>query len=156
MRGVTSNLTIFEKAIDSSDDYSDQLREQAERQKSASEIYEALAVRDIQMAADLLAPVFEKTRGTDGFVSLECSPLLAHDTSATIEEVRHLWRVLNRKNVMIKIPATNMGNSKNITNKTFNEASQAAGQSAEEAKKNTLELLQKTLGAEQPPQEQKK
>lgn len=109
LRGVTSNPTIFEKAIDSSDDYSDQLREQAERQKSASEIYEALAVRDIQMAADLLAPVFEKTDGADGFVSLECSPLLAHDTAATIEEVRHLWRVLDRKNVMIKIPATSEG-----------------------------------------------
>ena len=109
VRGVTSNPTIFEKAIDSSDDYSDQLREQAERQKSASEIYEALAVRDIQMAADLLAPVFEKTDGTDGFVSLECSPLLAHDTAGTIEQVRHLWRVLERKNVMIKIPATSEG-----------------------------------------------
>jgi transaldolase len=109
IRGITSNPTIFEKAIDSSNDYSDQLREQAERQKSASEIFEALAVRDIQMAADLLAPVFEKTDGTDGFVSLECSPLLAHDTTTTIEEVRHLWRVLDRKNVMIKIPATSEG-----------------------------------------------
>jgi len=103
IRGITTNPTIFEKAIDSSDDYSDQLREQAERQKNASEIYEALAVRDIQMAADLLAPVFEKTDGRDGFVSLECSPLLAHDTAATIEEVGHLWRVLNRKNVMINV-----------------------------------------------------
>ena len=66
LRGVTSNPTIFDKAIDSSGDYSDQLCEQAERQKSASEIYEALAVRDIQMAADLLAPVFDKTDGTYG------------------------------------------------------------------------------------------
>jgi transaldolase len=106
LRGVTSNPTIFEKAIDSTDDYSDQLREQAERRKGASEIYEALAVRDIQMAADLLAPVFRKTGGTDGFVSLECSPLLARDTAATVGEARHLWRLLNRKNVMIKIPAT--------------------------------------------------
>src|ERR1043165_6226573 len=89
LRGLTSNPTIFEKAIDSSDDYSDQLREQAELRKSASEIYEALAVRDIQMAADLLAPVFEKTGGADGFVSLECSPLHARDTAATIEEARH-------------------------------------------------------------------
>lgn len=109
IRGVTSNPTIFEKAIDSSDDYSNQLREQAERQKSASDIYEALVVRDIQMAADLLAPVFEKTDGTDGFVSLECSPQLAHDTAGTIEQVRHLWSVVNRKNVMIKIPATSEG-----------------------------------------------
>jgi transaldolase len=109
VRGVTSNPTILEKAIDSSDRYSDQLREQAERQKSASEIYEALAVRDITMAADQLARVFEKTDGKDGFVSLECSPLLACDTTATIEEARHLWRVLNRDNVMIKIPATSEG-----------------------------------------------
>jgi len=109
VRGVTSNPTIFERAIDSSDDYSDQLREQADRRKSASDIYEALVVRDIQMAADLLAPVFEKTDGTDGFVSLECSPLLAHDTAGTIEQVRHLWSVVNRKNVMIKIPATSEG-----------------------------------------------
>jgi transaldolase / glucose-6-phosphate isomerase len=109
IRGVTSNPTIFEKAIDSSDDYSDQLREQADRRKSASDIYQALVVRDIQMAADLLAPVFEKTDGSDGFVSLECSPLLARDTVRTIEEVRHLWSVVNRKNVMIKIPATSEG-----------------------------------------------
>jgi transaldolase len=109
IRGVTSNPTTFEKAIGSSDGYSEQLREQAESQKSASEIYEALVVRDIQMAADLLAPVFKKTEGADGFVSLECSPLLAHDTAATVEEVRHLWRVINRKNVMIKIPATPEG-----------------------------------------------
>ena len=109
LRGVTSNPTIFEKAIDSSDDYSGQLRELAEQRKSATEIFETLAVRDIQMAADLLAPVFEKTDGSDGFVSLECSPLLAHDTAATIEEVRHLWSMLNRKNVMIKIPATSEG-----------------------------------------------
>jgi transaldolase len=106
LRGVTSNPTLFEKAIDSSDDYSDQLCEQAERLESASEIYESLAVRDIQMAADLLAPVYEKTGGTDGFVSFECSPLLARDTSATIEEVRYLWRAISRKNLMIKIPAT--------------------------------------------------
>jgi len=106
LRGVTSNPTIFEKAIDRTDDYSGQLREQAERRKGAGEIYEALAVRDIQMAADLLAPVFKNTGGTDGFVSLECSPLLARDTAATVGEARHLWRLLNRKNVMIKIPAT--------------------------------------------------
>ena len=96
LRGVTSNPTIFEKAFDNSDDYSDQLREQAERLKSAGEIYKTLTVRDIQMAADLLAPVFEKTQGVDGFVSLECSPLLAHDTAVTINEVRHLWRAALR------------------------------------------------------------
>lgn len=109
LRGVTSNPAIFEKAITGSDLYNDQLRELAERNKSAVEIYEELAVRDIQSAADTLAVVYEKTGGTDGFVSLECSPLLAHDTAATIEEARRLWRWVDRKNVMIKIPGTPAG-----------------------------------------------
>lgn len=107
--GVTSNPAIFEKAISGSDDYTDQLRELAEQNKTAIEIYESLAVRDIQMAADTLAPVYEKTQGADGFVSLECSPLLARDTQGTIEEARRLWRWLDRPNVMIKIPGTAEG-----------------------------------------------
>jgi transaldolase/glucose-6-phosphate isomerase len=81
----------------------------AEQGKSAVEIYEALAIRDVQMAADVLATVYEKTGGTDGFVSLECSPLLANDTARTIEEARRLWNELSRKNVMIKIPGTPEG-----------------------------------------------
>jgi transaldolase len=109
LRGVTSNPAIFEKAIGGSDLYRDQLRELAQAGKSAVEIYEALAIRDIQMAADVLAPVFEKTGGADGFVSLECSPLLANDTAATIEETRRLWQLVDRKNVMIKIPGTPAG-----------------------------------------------
>ena len=109
LRGVTSNPAIFEKAITGSDLYNDQLRELAERNKSAAEIYEELAVRDIQTAADTLAVVYQKTGGTDGFVSLECSPLLAHDTAATIEEARRLWQWVDRKNVMIKIPGTPAG-----------------------------------------------
>jgi transaldolase len=109
LRGVTSNPAIFEKAITGSDLYTDQLRELAERNKSAQEIYEELAVRDIQSAADTLAPVYEKTGGTDGFVSLECSPILANDTAGTIEEARRLWRWVDRKNVMIKIPGTPAG-----------------------------------------------
>ncbi|HWO01063.1 MAG TPA: transaldolase [Blastocatellia bacterium] len=109
LRGVTSNPAIFEKAITGSDLYNDQLRELAERNKTAAEIYEELAVRDIQSAADILAPVYDKTLGTDGFVSLECSPLLANDTAATIEEARRLWRWVDRKNVMIKIPGTPAG-----------------------------------------------
>lgn len=109
LRGVTSNPAIFEKAITGSDLYNDQLRELAERNKSASEIYEELAVRDIQSAADTLAVVYEKTGGTDGYVSLECSPLLANDTAGTIEEARRLWRWVDRKNVMIKIPGTPAG-----------------------------------------------
>ena len=109
LSGVTSNPAIFEKAIVSSDLYADQLRELAEKSKSPQEIYEALAIQDIQMAADVLASVYERTGGTDGFVSLECSPLLANDTQATIEETRRLWQLVDRKNVMIKIPGTPEG-----------------------------------------------
>ncbi len=109
VRGVTSNPAIFEKAISGSGDYLDQIRELVAQHKSSTEIYEALAIADIQNAADILAPVFDKTQGKDGFVSLECSPLLAHETSATIEEARRLWREVARKNVMIKIPGTPAG-----------------------------------------------
>src|SRR5947207_4658887 len=109
LSGVTSNPAIFEKAIASSDLYADQLRDTAETGKNAQEIYEALAIQDIQMAADVLASVYDRTGGTDGFVSLECSPLLANDTNGTIEEARRLWAALDRKNVMIKIPGTEAG-----------------------------------------------
>ena len=109
LSGVTSNPAIFEKAIVSSDLYADQLRDTAGKGKNAQEIYEALAIQDIQMAADVLASVYDRTGGTDGFVSLECSPLLANDTQATIEETRRLWRLVDRKNVMIKIPGTPEG-----------------------------------------------
>ena len=107
--GITSNPAIFEKAISGSDLYTEQLNDLAGQGKSAVEIYEALAIRDVQMAADALAGVYEKTGGTDGFVSLECSPLLANDTARTIEEARRLWNELSRKNVMIKIPGTPEG-----------------------------------------------
>jgi transaldolase len=109
LSGITSNPAIFEKAIANSELYADQLRELAEQGKSAQEIYEALAITDIQMAADVLASVNERTGGTDGFVSLECSPLLANDTDATIVEARRLWGLIDRKNVMIKIPGTEAG-----------------------------------------------
>lgn len=109
LSGVTSNPAIFEKAIVSSDLYADQLRELAEKGERPQEIYEALAIKDIQMAADVLAGVYEKTGGTDGFVSLECSPLLANDTEGTIQETRRLWSLVDRRNVMIKIPGTPEG-----------------------------------------------
>jgi len=109
LSGVTSNPAIFEKAIVGSELYADQLREVAEAGKSPLEIYEALAIKDIQMAADVLAEVYERTGGKDGFVSLECNPLLASNTQATIEETRRLWRLVDRKNVMIKIPGTPEG-----------------------------------------------
>lgn len=109
LSGVTSNPAIFEKAIVGSELYADQLREVAEAGKSPLEIYEALAIKDIQMAADVLAEVYERTGGKDGFVSLECNPLLANNTQDTIEETRRLWRLVDRKNVMIKIPGTPEG-----------------------------------------------
>ena len=109
LSGVTSNPAIFEKAIAGSDLYADQLRELATQGKSPMEIYEALAIRDIQMTADVLKEVYDRTGGADGFVSLECSPLLANDTAGTIEEARRLWGLLDRANVMIKIPGTEAG-----------------------------------------------
>lgn len=109
LSGVTSNPAIFEKAIAGSDLYADQLRGLAENGAGAQEIYEALAITDIQMTADVLADVYDKSGGADGFVSLECSPLLANDTAGTIEEARRLWGLLGRKNVMIKIPGTEAG-----------------------------------------------
>lgn len=109
LRGVTSNPAIFEKAISGSDLYDDQVKELAGQGKSAVEIYEALALSDIGMAADQLAPVYEKTDAHDGFVSLEVSPLLAFDTDATVKDARRLWQLLNRPNVMIKIPGTAEG-----------------------------------------------
>jgi transaldolase len=109
LRGVTSNPAIFEKAISGSDLYEEQIRELVAQDKSAAEIYEALAIRDIQSAADELLRVYDKTNGLDGYVSLECSPLLASDTQATIDEARRLWQLVGRKNVMIKIPGTPEG-----------------------------------------------
>ena len=109
LRGITSNPTIFEKAIAGSPDYDDDIRRLAAQGKSDVEIYEALAVDDITKAADLLRPLHEETKGADGYVSLEANPKLAYDTEGTITEVRRLWKLLARSNVMIKVPATPSG-----------------------------------------------
>ena len=109
LRGITSNPTIFEKAIARSQDYDRDLAALARQGKSATEIYLDLAIEDIQQAADLLRPVYEQTAGDDGYVSLEVSPYLANDTDATAREARKLWRRVNRPNLMIKIPATKAG-----------------------------------------------
>jgi transaldolase/glucose-6-phosphate isomerase len=109
LRGVTSNPTIFQKAIAGSTDYDDALRRLVAEGKEPQEIYEALVLEDIGRAADLLRPVYERTAGLDGYVSLEARPELAHDTQGTISEVRHLFSALNRPNVMIKVPATAEG-----------------------------------------------
>jgi len=109
LRGVTSNPTIFEKAINGSTDYNEAMRKLIADGKSVQEIYEALVIEDIQRAADLFAPVYARTKGIDGYVSLEVSPLLAQDTEGTVAEAKRLWATLDRKNVMIKIPATPAG-----------------------------------------------
>jgi len=108
--GVTSNPAIFHKAIEGSQDYAGAIDTlSAEGGRSAKEIYEALAIRDIQDAADVLRPVHRRTAGRDGLVSLEVSPDLAHDTAGTLEEARRLWRAIGRPNAMIKVPATAAG-----------------------------------------------
>lgn len=107
--GVTSNPSIFEKAITGSDDYDDALRDLVRQGKSSEEIYEALALEDIRRAADVLKSVYDETSGHDGYVSLEVSPTLAHETEATIAEARRFFKAVNRPNVMIKVPATPEG-----------------------------------------------
>jgi transaldolase len=109
LRGVTSNPSIFEKAIAGSADYDEDLNRLVSDGRSVAEIYEDLAMADIRSAADILRPVYEKSGGADGFVSLEVNPSLAHDTEATIEEARRLFASLERLNVMIKVPATPAG-----------------------------------------------
>src|ERR671926_1011958 len=109
LRGVTSNPTIFEKAITGSTDYDEQLRQLVEAGKSVPEIYEDLVVQDIGNAADILRPVYDKTDGVDGYISLEVDPRLAFKTDETIEQAERLFKRLGRKNVMIKIPASQEG-----------------------------------------------
>ena len=109
LRGVTSNPTIFEKAITGSTDYDEQMRLLVQQGASVTDIYEALVLDDIARAADILKPVYDKTDGVDGYISLEVSPRLAYDTNGTIEEATRLFRALARPNVMIKIPAAQEG-----------------------------------------------
>jgi len=109
LRGMTSNPSIFEKAIAESHIYDQDIRDMALKKKDVKAIYEALSQRDVQNAADEFRSVYEKTDGKDGYVSLEVNPHLAHDTKGTIEEARRLWTALNRPNVFIKVPATSDG-----------------------------------------------
>jgi transaldolase len=109
LRGLTSNPTIFEKAISGSKDYEDVLRKLVGEGAGVADIYNALVVGDIASAADVFLPVYESTRGEDGFVSIEVSPLLAKDTAGTVEEAMHLHAKLARPNVLIKVPATPEG-----------------------------------------------
>lgn len=109
VRGVTSNPAIFEKAIAHSDDYDQQIATLVAQGLSAEAIYEALAVDDIQAAADILRPIYDESHGQDGYVSLEVNPMLANDTQGTIDEAQHLFKRVARPNVMIKVPATAAG-----------------------------------------------
>ena len=110
LRGMTSNPSIFEKAIADSHLYDDMLKSLSSRHDlNATSRYEQIAIRDIQDAADILKPVYESSKFRDGYVSLEVSPLLALKTQETIEEGRRLWKTVNRENVMIKVPGTAEG-----------------------------------------------
>ncbi len=106
LRGVTSNPSIFHKAIADSSDYDDEIARLAARGHSAVEIYETLVTEDVRRACDVLAPVYEKTAGLDGYVSLEVSPHLANDASGSIDEAKRLHATVGRKNLLIKIPGT--------------------------------------------------
>lgn len=107
--GVTSNPSIFQKAITESDDYDESIRDLIPQGMTSEEIFRSLTVEDIQRVADLLRPTYDQTDGRDGFVSLEVSPTLAHDTTGTIAEARELWTLVDRPNAMIKVPATSAG-----------------------------------------------
>src|SRR3954447_26173182 len=109
LRGVTSNPAIFEKAILGSPDYDEQLRELAAEGLGPREIYERIAIQDVQMAADVLRSVYDDLDGYDGYVSLEVMPDLAHDTDATLAQARDYWGRVDRPNLMIKIPGTEEG-----------------------------------------------
>ena len=109
VRGVTTNPSIFDNAIGKTSDYDDDILDLRKKGKSAEEIYTALTVADVQEAADRFLPVYEESGEKDGFVSLEVSPLLAHDEEGTVAEALHLSALVDRKNVMIKIPATGEG-----------------------------------------------
>ena len=110
VKGVTSNPSIFEKAIGSSDEYDAPIgRALKNGDRPVAELFEHLAVEDIQHAADVLRPVYDHLAGHDGFVSLEVSPYLAMDTKATVKEAERLWKEVDRQNLMVKVPATAPG-----------------------------------------------
>ncbi len=109
LRGVTSNPSIFEKAIGDSDDYDGHIAQLVADGKSTDEVYEALVIRDIQIACDMFANLYEESDGGDGYVSLEVSPHLARDTDGTLQDARRLFAAVDRPNLMIKIPATSAG-----------------------------------------------
>ena len=110
LKGVTTNPSIFEKAIAETDEYAEALKQfQAQEDHGNFAIYEHLAIADIRAAADVLRPVYDQTQRRDGYISLECSPYLANDTEATVAEALRLWATVARSNLMVKVPATPAG-----------------------------------------------
>jgi transaldolase len=109
LRGMTSNPSIFEKAIAESHLYDQDIRDLGHKKKDVKAIYEAISQQDVKNAADEFRSVYDKTDGKDGYVSIEVNPHLSHDTNETIEEARHLWASLKRPNILIKVPATAEG-----------------------------------------------
>lgn len=109
IRGITSNPSIFNKAISQSDDYDEEIKTLTREGLSRENVFERLAISDIQTAADLFRPLYDQTDGSDGYVSLEVSPYLAYDAELTISEANRLWNDVNRPNLMVKIPATKAG-----------------------------------------------
>lgn len=109
LAGLTSNPTIFAKAIGQGDAYDDAIRARLTAQFDTKALYEALALEDLRAAADIFSPVYSASRGRDGYVSFEVSPHLAHDTAATVHEARRLWAAFDRPNAMIKVPGTRAG-----------------------------------------------
>ncbi|UCG35616.1 MAG: transaldolase, partial [Candidatus Omnitrophota bacterium] len=107
--GMTSNPTIFDKAISSSSEYDEKMIKLAKEGKSTFEIYDELTVKDVQDAIDIFKSVYEKTKGLDGYVSLEINPKLAYNIKETIAEGKRLWKKVNRANLMLKVPSTNEG-----------------------------------------------
>lgn len=106
LRGLTSNPAIFKKAIGEGADYEEEISELKRQGRTVAEVFQALAVRDVQMAADEFRSLYNRTRGEHGYVSLEVNPHLAHYAAATVQEARQLWQAVNRPNVFIKVPAT--------------------------------------------------
>ena len=106
IRGITSNPSIFNNAISNSNEYDQEIESLTKQGLSREDVYEQLAIRDIQQAADMFLPLYQETNGGDGYVSLEVSPYLAHETEKTIIDAKKLWKMVNRPNLMVKIPAT--------------------------------------------------
>src|SRR5665213_1970524 len=107
--GITSNPSIFEKSISASDEYDDDIQQGVRDGLTTAELYERLTTDDVRSAADVMRPVFDRTQGADGFVSIEVVAKLATNTQGTIEAARRLWKTVDRPNIMIKIPGTPEG-----------------------------------------------